>query len=160
MPLKYYAEPQGEPVSRPSPADGVELETFIPWTLVKRGVKKAIITPSDTPAAFREEADVERQRKRSEEHPPVLRALGLAYYWQSLIEAGRFDSFAAIAAAEGMSKGQVSRITQLLRLSPDRVQALVQSPQSNRLDQITREDIPLCWDRQPEDRTYPTRIHT
>lgn len=50
MPLKYYAEAQGEPVSRAFPAGGVELGTFIPWTLLKRGgVKKEIVTPIDAP---------------------------------------------------------------------------------------------------------------
>ena len=146
MPLKYYAELQGEPVSQPSPASGVELETFIPWTLVKRGVKKEIITPIDAPEVFREEAEAERQRKGAEQHPPVLRALGLAYYWQSLIEAGRFDSFSAIAAAEGMSKGQVSRFVRLLRLSPEQVQCLMETPGSTRLKTVLRLDIPLSWE--------------
>ena len=49
----------------------------------------------------------------------------MAYYWQSLIEAGRFESFSAIAAAEGISKGHVSRLMQLLRLLPERVQEVL-----------------------------------
>lgn len=69
--------------------------------LVKRAVKKEIITQIDTPEAFREEAEAERQ-------PPLLRALGLAYCWQSLIEAGWFDSFSAIAVAEGGEQGPES----------------------------------------------------
>jgi hypothetical protein len=150
MPLKYYAESRGEPVSVPCPASGVELETFIPWTLVKRGAKTEVITPIDTPKAFREEAEAERQRRKAEQHSPVVRALGLAYYWQSLIEAGKFDSFAAIAAAEGTSKGHVSRLMQLCRLSPERVQGLIRSPHSVRLEKITRQEVPVCWERQRE----------
>jgi hypothetical protein len=38
------------------------LETFIPWTLVKRGVKRPVITPLDAPEEFRDEAAAERQR--------------------------------------------------------------------------------------------------
>ena len=64
----------------PLPAGGVELVTFIPWTLVKRGMKKEIITPIDTPEAFREEAAAERQRNKAEQPTPLLRALGLAYF--------------------------------------------------------------------------------
>lgn len=118
----------------PCTASGVELETFIPWTLVKRRVKKEIITPIDTPEAFREEVDVERKCKRADLHPPILRALGLAYYWESLIDAGLFDSLSAIAAAESISKGRVSQLVKLLRLSPNRVQALQQTPRSSRLE--------------------------
>lgn len=33
----------------PNPAGGVQMETFVPWTLVKRGVRREIITPLDTP---------------------------------------------------------------------------------------------------------------
>ena len=156
MPLKYYAEPQGEPISVPCPASGVELETFIPWTLVKRGVKKEIITPIDTPEAFTVEAAADRQQKKAEQHAPVVRAMGLAYYWQSLIESGRFDSLSAIAVAEGMSKGRVSRIMQLLRLSPARVQALLRTPHFTQFEQIARQDIPLCWERQREGWSEPT----
>lgn len=153
MPLKYYAEPNGAPISVPCPASGVELETFIPWTLVKRGVKKEIITPMDTPEAFTVEVAADRQRKKAEQHVPVLRALGLAYYWQSLLEAGKFDSISAIAAAEGMSKGRVSRITQLLRLSPKLLEKLVQAPASGKLVEFSQREIPLVWDHQNDSIT-------
>ena len=148
MPMKYYAESQGEPVSLPCPASGVELVTFIPWTLVKRRVKKEIITPIDTPEAFTVEAAADRQRKQAEQHPPLMRALGLAYHWQSLIEAGKFDSISAIAATEGLSKGHVNRLMQLCRLSPVQVQGLMRSPCYARLEKFTRQVVPLCWEQQ------------
>ena len=151
MPLKYHAEPQGDPISVPCPASGVELETFIPWTLVKRGVRKEIITPIDTPEAFRDEAEAERQRKRAERHPPLLRALGLAYYWKQLLDEGKFRSFAEIAEVEGISKSHVSRLMQLCRLSPERVQGLMQSPHAARLEKFTRQEVPVCWERQREE---------
>ena len=48
----------GKPVTYPipSPAGGVQMETFIPWTLVKRGIRREIITPLDAPQAFTVEA--------------------------------------------------------------------------------------------------------
>lgn len=62
MPRKNQAV-VGEAVTYkiPAPAGEVQLETFIPWTLVKRGVKREVITPLDAPQAFREEAAAERQ---------------------------------------------------------------------------------------------------
>lgn len=39
----------------------MQLETFIPWTLVKRRVRREIITPLDAPVEFREEAAVEHR---------------------------------------------------------------------------------------------------
>jgi hypothetical protein len=126
----------------------VQLETFIPWTLIKRGYKKEVITPIDAPEAFTVEAAAERQRKKAEQHTPLVRALGLAYYWQRLLDEGKFATITQIAEAEGMSKGHVSRLMQLLRLSPETVQSVMQPTYAIRLEQFTRQDFPLCWEKQ------------
>jgi hypothetical protein len=77
MPKKDYAV-TGEAVTYqiPAPAGGVQLETFISWTLVKRGVKREVITPLDAPKAFREEAAAERQDWKASEDSALVRALG------------------------------------------------------------------------------------
>lgn len=144
MPLKYYAEPQGEPVSRPCPASGVELETFIPWNLVKRGVKKEVITPIDAPEAFTVEAAAERQRKKAEQHPPLLRSLGLAYYWQQLLDQGKYSSLTEIAKAEELNKGYVSRVAGLARLGPVLVEQAIAD--GLRMGAIMR--VGNCWEQQ------------
>ena len=87
----------------------------------------------------------------------MLRALGLAYYWQSLIEAGRFESFSAIAAAEGISKGHVSRLMQLLRLLPERVQEVLKAPRAAGFEKLTRQEVPMCWERQAVEGTLVER---
>ncbi len=99
-----------------SPAGAVRIETFIPWTLVKRKVRREIVTPIDAPAAFKE--DVWQAKSRQEQHSPLLRSLGLAHYWQQLLDDGTFRSITEIAAAEGMDVGRVSRILRLAQLSP------------------------------------------
>ena len=86
----------------PSPAGGVALETFVPWTLVKRGVKQEVITPIEVP----EPPDVANETR-------ALRALGLAHYWQHLLDSGEVEYLREIAAAEDMDRGQVSRISRL-----------------------------------------------
>ena len=77
MPRRAEGRMTGEPVTTeiPQPAGGVKLVTFIPWTLVKRGMKKEIITPIDAPEAFTVEAAEERQKKKTEQPSPVVRAL-------------------------------------------------------------------------------------
>ena len=44
---KHYGKQTGRPITHelPTPAGGVRLETFVPWTLVRRGLKKRVITP-------------------------------------------------------------------------------------------------------------------
>jgi hypothetical protein len=70
----------GKPLTRrvPLPASGVRIETYIPWMLVKRGVRREVITPNEVPAAFQEEVRTEHEQRIREQHSPILRALGLA----------------------------------------------------------------------------------
>ena len=58
MSKKHRGRFKGDPVTYqlPNPAGGVQLETFVPWTLVKRGLKKQVITPLDAPQEFLSEA--------------------------------------------------------------------------------------------------------
>ena len=76
------------------------------------------------------------------------RALGLAYYWQSLIESGKFDSNSAIANAEGLSKGHVNRLMQLCRLSPTKVRQCLERTPSAKLKAFTRREVSVDWDQQ------------
>jgi len=112
MPRKGQGRITGRAVTKPTPqpAGGVQLETFVPWTLVKRGAKKHVVTPPGAPEASRVEM---AQPREVEIETPALRALGLAHYWQHLLDTGKLGSLREIAAAEGMDLGQVSRIAQL-----------------------------------------------
>lgn len=103
----------GAPVTyrTPMPAGGVQMETFIPWTLVKRGVRRQIITPLDAPQEFQVEAAVERHERKAAQDTPLIRALGLAHYWQALLDDGKFRSLTEIAIMEGTDRGQASRIS-------------------------------------------------
>ena len=93
----------GKPVTYqiPCPAGGVQMETFIPWTLVKRGVRREIITPLDAPQAFTVEAAAERTKRKAAQNTPLIRALGLAHYWQRLLDEGKFRSITDIARCRG-----------------------------------------------------------
>ena len=115
----------GDPVTYqiPAPAGGVQMETFIPWTLIKRGVRRQVITPIDAPRHFQKEAVVERSARKHAKDSPSIRALGLAHYWQRLLDVGKYRSLTEIASAEGLDRGQVSRTAQLIRLAPEIVES-------------------------------------
>ena len=69
----------------PAPAGGVRMETFIPWTLARRGVRRGVITPLDAPQEFAVEAGQEREAPEAREAArasALIRALGLAHHWQ------------------------------------------------------------------------------
>ena len=64
------------------------------------------------------EAAAERKQKNAEQPSPVVRALGLAYYWQSLLDDGKFTSLTEIARAEGIDRAYVTRVFKLTKVSP------------------------------------------
>ena len=141
----------GKPVTYPipSPAGGVQMETFIPWTLVKRGIRREIITPLDAPQAFTVEAVAERAKRKAAQNTPLIRALGLAHYWQRLLDEGKFRSITDIAAAEGIDVTQARRVLRLTLLAPVVVtQLLVETDMSINLEAVLRRAMPLDWQDQ------------
>ena len=152
MSRKHRGRFQGEPVTYPipSPAGGVRLETFVPWTLVKRGVKQQVITPLDAPQAFHDEARRERQARESAQDSPLMRALGLAHHWQRLLDEGRFACMTEIAAAEGMDLGQASKLSRLVHLAPDLIEAIALGQLEVRISQLLRGKWSALWLAQRE----------
>ena len=110
MSKKHRGQIKGDPVTyqTPLPAGGVQMETFLPWTLVRRGLKKQIITPLDAPQEFLDEARRERQAREMAQDAPWMRALGLAHHWQRLLDEGRFSLKTAVVDLEfSCSQGSV-----------------------------------------------------
>lgn len=133
----------------PSPAGGVRMETFIPWKLVKRGVRRKIITPLDAPQEFIDEAAQERDIRIAAQDSALVRALGLAHHWQRLLDEGRFSSMTEIAQAEGLNSGRVSTIARLVHLAPDVVEHCLSSYSGIALERLIRNGgLPLDWPQQ------------
>ena len=146
---KHYGKQTGRPITHelPTPAGGVRLETFVPWTLVRRGLKKRVITPLDAPQEFLAEAKQERAAQAAAQDSALMRALGLAHHWQRLLDEDRSTSVAAIAKAEGMDVTQVRRIVRLTLLAPAVIERLVGAPDTV-LEQVMRRSWPNGWHKQ------------
>ena len=149
MSKKHRGRYEGDAVTYqlPSPAGGVQLETFVPWTLVKRGLRKQIITPLDAPQEFMEEARREQQARESAQETALLRALGLAHHWQRLLDEQRVGSVAEIADAEEINVTQVRRLMRLTLLAPAVVEQLVGTSETA-LEQLMRCPWPTAWNDQ------------
>ena len=146
---KHYGKQTGRPITHelPTSAGGVRLETFVPWTLVRRGLKKRVITPLDAPQEFLSEAALERKEKTAAQVSALMRALGLAHHWQRLLDEERAASVADIAKAEGMDVTQVRRVMRLTLLAPQVIEWLVGAPDIV-LEQVMRRPWPNGWDEQ------------
>ena len=146
---KHYGKQTGRPINHelPTPAGGVRLETFVPWTLVRRGLKKRVITPLATPQEFLAEAKQERAAQAAAQDSALMRALGLAHHWQRLLDEERAASVAEIATAEGMDVTQVRRVMRLTLLAPEVIERLAGAPDIL-LEQVMRRPWPIGWDEQ------------
>jgi len=149
MSKNHRGRAKGDPVTyqTPLPAGGVQMETFLPWTLVRRGLKKQIITPLDAPQEFLDEAQRERQVREMAQDTPLLRALGLAHHWQRLLDGQKAVSVAEIAEAEGIDVTQVRRLMRLTLLAPEAIERLVVAPDIV-LEQVIRRPWPIHWHDQ------------
>ena len=145
---KHYGKQTGRPITHelPTPAGGVRLETFVPWTLVRRGLKKRVITPLDAPQEFLAEAKQERAAQAAQD-TALMRALGLAHHWQRLLDEERAASVAEIATAEGMDVTQVRRVMRLTLLAPEVIERLVDAPDIV-LEQVMRRSWSNGWNSQ------------
>lgn len=149
MPKNTYGKQTGRAITHqiPAPAGGVRLETFVPWTLVKRGFKKQVITPLDAPQEFLSEATRERVAQAAAQDSALMRALGLAHHWQRLLDEERAASVAEIAEAEGVDVTQVRRVMRLTLLAPDVIERLVGTP-GIVLEEVMRRSWPSDWEKQ------------
>lgn len=149
MSKKHRGRFKGDPVTYqlPNPAGGVRLETFVPWTLVKRGIKKQVITPFDAPQQFLSEATREREARAAAQDTSLMRALGLAHHWQRLLDEQRAASVAEIARDEGMDVTQVRRLLRLALLAPEVLERLTESPEAV-LEHVMRRPWPHGWSDQ------------
>lgn len=106
--------------------------------------KKQVVTPLDVPQEFLPEATREREVRMAEKDTPLMRALGLAHYWQRLLDDQRVASVAEIAQIEGMDVTQVRRVMRLMLLAPKVVERLVGSPDAV-LEKMMRRPWSSCW---------------
>jgi len=149
MAKKHTGLLTGAPVTyqTPSPAGGVQMETFIPWTLVKRGVRRQVITPIDAPQEFVVEAALERRGHKVAQDTPLIRALGLAHYWQRLLDDGKVQTIGDIARLEEMDVTQVRRLLRLALLAPSLLETIVARAEltSIKLEFVLRRSMPDDW---------------
>ena len=87
--------------------DSGTLETFVPLVFKRRGIRRL----ADTGAVAHD--------------PMIIEAVARAFHWQHLLDAGEFESGAAIARAEGLHPSTVNELLRLTLLAPDIVEQLL-----------------------------------
>ena len=120
--------------------DGAVLTVRIPMTFRRRGGRKLSLAPDGADGL-----DAEPPRPDG----TALRALGRAWRWHRLLEAGRYPSIKALARAEGVHHAYVAKLLRLTLLAPDIVEAVLDGrlPKGVRLEELVRP-LPADWAEQ------------
>lgn len=79
-----------------------------------------------------------------------IKALGRAYYWQSLIDTGKANSGNDIARQEKLHPTTVNKLLRLTLLCPDIIQMLMEGrqPKTLTLAYFKRNPFPVEWEEQ------------
>jgi hypothetical protein len=87
----------------------------------RRPGRKTVVTPvvDGLPAHTTTRAD-----------PALLKALARAFWYQRILDDGRYPSISEMAAAEKLDRGYLGRLLQLTLLAPDIVEAIVDGRQA------------------------------
>ena len=113
----------------------------VPMRIKKYGGKKMIILPEGY------------QIKPPEESPKLdetlITALAKAYYWQNLLDTGRYTSIDDLSRKRKINPSYVSRILRLNQLSPQIKTAILDGTQPRQLSlQDMQTPFPDIWEEQ------------
>ncbi len=113
----------------------------VPIKIKRYGGKKLILLPDGA------------QMRESQEAPrpddTLVTALAKAYYWQNLIDTGRYKSIDDLARKRKINPSYVSRILRLNQLAPQIKKAILDGTQPRQLSlQDMQTPFPGLWDEQ------------
>ncbi len=122
----------------------VNLSTFIPLKIRKRGAGKVVVRPDgqvNAPGKVATKID-----------QPLQVALTRAFYWQQLLDDGAVSSGSEIAQREGLHHSTVNELLRLTLLEPAIIQSNLagQQPRCMSLLWFQRNPLPTDWATQRE----------
>ena len=95
--------------------DGSILSIHVPMTFRRRGGRKLIIAPSDTPGPA--------CSPTCKANPTLVKALARAHRWQKLLNTRQCATIKEIAATENVHESYVGNLLRLTLLAPDIIEA-------------------------------------
>jgi len=108
----------------------------VPFRLVKRGGRKEMVLPADSPT----------QRRPDD---ALVKALARAFRWKRMLESGEFSTIAELAACEKIAAPYLTRTIRLAQLAPDLVEEILDGRQPRGLTlESLRTQFPVEWSGQ------------
>jgi hypothetical protein len=122
-------------------SDGRTITVRVPISIRKRGGRKVVLAPDDSPGSA-------RLLCRGPDNA-MIKAVARAFRWREMLEMGAYGTVTELANAEGIDHSYVGRILRLTLLAPDVVESIL----NDRLSEaVTIANLshafPLCWKAQ------------
>jgi hypothetical protein len=110
------------------------ISVHVPFRLVRRGGRKEMVLP------------VGAANHRSRIDSTLIKAVGRAFRWKHMLEAGEFATIAELANREGIAVSYLTRVMRLTQLAPDIVEAILDGRQPPSLSlEVLRDQLPVDW---------------
>ena len=82
----------------------------------------------------------------------MIKTLGKAFYWQRLLDEGKYATTTDLARALKLETGWVAEVLRMANLAPDIVEAILEGTQPRHLNLHTirgrQESLPREWEEQ------------
>ena len=120
---------------------GSQRITVVPLKIRRKQNRKVLTPPSGTSAEAYGGLDL-----------PMIKTLGKAFYWQRLIDEGKYASTIDLARALKLEAGWVAEVIRMTNLAPEIIEAILDGSQPRHLNLHTirgrNEALPREWEEQ------------
>ena len=122
--------------------DGTQRVTIVPLTIRRKQNRKLLTPPSASSANVMSGGmDI-----------PMIKTLGKAFYWQRLLDEGKYATATDLARAFKLEPGWVAEVMRMAHLAPDIIESILDGSQPRHLNLQTirgrHEPLPRDWEEQ------------
>ncbi len=122
--------------------DGAQRVTMVPLTIRRKQNRKLLTPPSGSSANVMSGGmDI-----------PMIKTLGKAFYWQRLLDEGKYATATDLARAFKLEPGWVAEVLRMANLAPEIIEAILEGSQPRHLNLQTirgrHEPLPRDWEEQ------------
>ena len=111
------------------------------------GTLRVTIPVSFVPQSGRKRIHSENYEHLQNCHSTLVANIARGFYWQSLIDDGKYENMKELAKALGLENGAVTKVVRLTLLSPKIIHKIIIGDITINSN-ILREKIPLLWKDQ------------
>lgn len=122
--------------------DGTQRVTMVPLTIRRKQNRKLLTPPPGSSASVMSGGmDI-----------PMIKTLGKAFYWQRLLDEGKYATATELARAFKLEPGWVAEVLRMANLAPEIIEAILDGSQPRHLNLQTirgrYESLPRDWEKQ------------